>query len=219
MHYRKQMIEQVDFDKYSESYEAAQSKSWLMDKRHISIIHNIIMCNSFKRILQIGIYTGFSSSATFTALDKGKNFDLHLVDVEPQHSVEKLIEACDKPDNISVHSMLSSKFWPSLSKKIDLVIIDGGHTIPDTSIDLFYSLENNIQNIISHDSNAWVNPEWGDMCIGSKQIARILQNDRRFHCLEDKKNRPNESTYRGLVYATMKEELFEKAKPIFKELT
>tara|TARA_R110002020_G_scaffold3005_7_gene13918 strand:+ start:93 stop:734 length:642 start_codon:yes stop_codon:yes gene_type:complete len=213
------MIEQVDFDKYSESYEAAQSKSWLMDKRHISIIHNIIMCNSFKRILQIGIYTGFSSSATFTALDKGKNFDLHLVDVEPQHSVEKLIEACDKPDNISVHSMLSSKFWPSLSKKIDLVIIDGGHTIPDTSIDLFYSLENNIQNIISHDSNAWVNPEWGDMCIGSKQIARILQNDRRFHCLEDKKNRPNESTYRGLVYATMKEELFEKAKPIFKELT
>ena len=213
------MIEHVNFDKYSESYEAAQRKFWLMDKRHISIIHNIIMCNSFKRILQIGIYTGFSSSATFTALDKGKNFDLHLVDLNPDDSVEKLIEACDKPDNITVHSMLSSKFWPSLNKEIDLVIIDGGHTIPDSSIDLFYSLENNIQNIISHDSNAWVNQEWGHTCIGSKQIAKILQNDRRFHCLEDKKDRPNESTYRGLVYATMKQQLFDKAKPIFEELT
>ena len=213
------MIEEVNFEKYSESYQAAEHKFWLMDKRHISIIHNIIMCNSFKRILQIGIYTGFSSSATFTALDKGKNFDLHLVDLNPEESVQKLIEACDKPDNISVHSMLSSKFWPSLSKKIDLVIIDGGHTIPDSSIDLFYSLENSIQNIISHDSNAWVNPEWGHTCIGSKQIAKILQNDRRFHYLEDKKDRPNESTYRGLVYATMKQQLFDKAKPIFEELT
>ena len=177
------------------------------------------MRNSFKRILQIGIYTGFSSSATFTALDKGKNFDLHLVDLRPQESVEKLVRACDKPDNISVHSMFSSKFWPTLNKKIDLVIIDGCHEIPAASTDLFYSLENNIQNIISHDSNAWVNQEWGHACIGSKQIAEILQNDRRFHCLEDKKDRPNESTYRGLVYATMKQHLFDKAKPIFEELT
>ena len=234
MHYKKQMIEQVDFEKYAHSYEEAQKKIWLMDKRHISIIHNIIMGNNFKRIVQVGVYTGFSSNAAFTALDKGKDFELHLVDSNCWNNVvevvsgetysedidgiiSRCINLCSSSEKIFYHNMTSEEFLKKNNEPIDLLIIDADHDIPNASTDFFYAIENNVENIISHDSNSWINTEWGHYCLGSKQIAKILQNDRRFYCLEDKEDRPNESTFRGLIYATMKQELFEAAEPIFKE--
>ena len=214
-------MHKVCFEKYP-CVSFCEHPDWLMDERHVNIIHNIVMENNFKTIVEIGPYVGYSTCALLAALDKGKQFNLHLVESWEDvidTNLSKAVGLCANKGAIKIHSLKSDVFWSSACPKdIDLVIIDADHDIPYASTDLFYTLKNNIPNIISHDSNAWVNKEWGKYCYGSKIIADILKSHKDFKFLEDKESRVGERTYRGLLYATKEEIAFQRADKIFKDL-
>lgn len=195
-----------------------------MDERHVNIIHNIVMENNFKTIVEIGSYMGYSTCALLAALDKGKQFNLHLVEPwqyrpEETSNLDEAIDWCTNKGVIKIHNLESDVFWSiACPEDIDLVIIDGDHQIPGASTDLFHALKNDIPNIISHDSNPPLDKEWGKSCYGSKIIADILKSHKDFKSLEDKESRAGERTYRGLLYATKKDVGFQRADKIFKEL-
>ena len=46
---------------------------WLTDKRHVEIIYEFLMANDFKRVAEIGSYSGFSTAAFIEALNQGKD--------------------------------------------------------------------------------------------------------------------------------------------------
>tara|TARA_R110000751_G_scaffold57571_1_gene122064 strand:+ start:321 stop:911 length:591 start_codon:yes stop_codon:yes gene_type:complete len=195
-----------------------------MDERHVNIIHNIVMDNNFKTIVEIGSYMGYSTCALLAALDKGKQFNLHLVEPwqyrpEETSNLDEAIDWCTNKEAIKIHNLQSDAFWSSACPKdIDLVIIDGDHHIPNAATDFFHALKNDIPNIISHDSNPPLDKEWGKSCYGSKIIADILKSHKDFKSLEDKESRAGERTYRGLLYATKKDVEFQRAERIFDEL-
>ena len=211
-------MHKVCFEKYP-CVLLCEHPDWLMDERHVNIIHNIVMENNFKTIVEIGTYIGYSTCALLAALDKGKQFNLHLVETNKEvidKHLSKVTGLCTNKGAIKIHNSKSNFFWSSACPKdIDLVIIDADHKISGASTDLFYTLKNNIPNIISHDSNAWVNKEWGKYCYGSKIIADILKSHKDFKVLEDKESRVGERTFRGLVYATKEDREFHKADKIF----
>ena len=216
-------MHKVCFEKYP-CVLSCEHSDWIMDERHVNIIHNIVMDNNFKTIVEIGSYMGYSTCALLAALDKGKQFNLHLVEPwqyrpEETSNLDEAIDWCTNKESIKIHNLQSDAFWSSACPKdIDLVMIDGDHHIPSASTDFFHVLKNNIPNIISHDSNPPLKrlataKEWG-----SKIIADILKSHKDFKFLEDKESRAGERTYRGLLYATKEEIAFQRADKIFKDL-
>jgi hypothetical protein len=216
-------MHKVCFEKYP-CVLLCEHPDWIMDERHVNIIHNIVMENNFKTIVEIGVYAGYSTCALLAALDKGKQFNLHLVEPwqyrpEETSNLDEAIGWCTNKETIKIHNVDSDTFWShACPKDIDLVIIDGDHSIPGASTDLFHVFKNDIPNIISHDSNPPLFLEWGNNCYGSKIIADILKSHKDFNFLEDKESRVGERTYRGLLYATKEEVGFQRADKIFKEL-
>ena len=201
----------IDLGRYSFS-KNCDNPSWLMDERHVRIIHNIIMENDFKTVAEIGCYTGYSTIAIVEAINKGKDFTAHLIDWNITKQLSTLLSMCAHPSKIKFHQEISQQILPSL-KKIDLIIIDGDHTINGAGYDLFFALENEIPNIVAHDTNAQPN------CRGSELIGMVYKNHKDFMCLEDKLFRENENTERGLLFATSSINSYERAKKIYCELS
>ena len=216
-------MHKVCFEKYP-CVLLCEHSDWIMDERHVNIIHNIVMENNFKTIVEIGVYVGYSTCALLSALDKGKKFDLHLVEPyqfrpEETSNLDETISYCANKEAVNVHNLESDIFWSeACPSDIDLIIIDGDHRIPGASTDFFYTLKNDVPNIISHDSNPPPEKEWAKYCDGSKIIADILKSHKDFKFLEDKESRAGERTYRGLLYATKEEIAFQRADKIFKDL-
>ena len=89
----------MDFERYNFTLDCDHPE-WLTDKRHIEVIYEFIMANDFNRVAEIGSYSGASTAAFIEALNQGKDFNLHIAEINPTRQLRALISTCKKPDNV-----------------------------------------------------------------------------------------------------------------------
>ena len=80
----------MDFERYNFTLDCDHPE-WLTDKRHIEVIYEFIMANDFNRVAEIGSYSGASTAAFIEALNQGKDFNLHIAEINPTRQLRALI--------------------------------------------------------------------------------------------------------------------------------
>jgi len=189
-----------------------------MDERHVNIIHNLVMECNFNHVVEIGCYSGFSTVALIESLNKGKLFDLHLVEPHPSQALYAAVSMCKNKERIFLHKKESKNALGDIDK-IDLLIIDGDHTMAGVGEDLLHVLKKEIPNIFAHDTNSPnVNAEWGAHCTGAELVGATLSNHKNYMSITDQEYRDGERTERGLFFATSNGECYEKARQVYQEL-
>lgn len=169
-----------------------QNPPWHMDQTHVKMVYQEALKFKTGRIMEIGSYAGYSSSAFVQAINEGCSFELHLVDPQPDERLLKVINKCKKKKNIVLHTC------PSHEVKLmcDLVLIDGHHGAPAIG-DLAQALAYQTKTIIMHDSQTY-HLGLAD-CWGAALAADILKTATNREWVEDKKKRRGEFTERGLL--------------------
>jgi hypothetical protein len=206
----------MDFEKYEFTLDC-DHPDWLTDKRHVEIIYEFLMANDFKRVAEIGSYSGFSTAAFIEALNQGKDFKFHISELAPTRQLKALISLCKKPDNIILHVQTGEEvleYW----RDFDFVFIDGDHDVKGAGAELLMILRYGIPNLMAHDSNIYKIDKIYHPCKGAELIARTMKSHKDYYWLEDKEERQGELTDRGLFFATMDENKYNVAKEIFLEL-
>lgn len=206
----------MDFEKYEFTLDCDHT-DWLTDKRHVEIIYEFLMANDFKRVAEIGSYSGFSTAAFIEALNQGKDFKFHISELAPTRQLKALISLCKKPDNIILHVQTGEEvleYW----RDFDFVFIDGDHDVKGAGAELLMILRYGIPNLMAHDSNIYKIDKIYHPCKGAELIARTMKSHKDYYWLEDKEERQGELTDRGLFFATMDENKYNVAKEIFLEL-
>ena len=204
----------MDFDKYNFTKNA--NTEWLTDTRHVRIIHEFLMSNDFSDVMEIGSYTGLSTSAFIEALNKGKDFTLHISEPNITSELLALIGMCNKPEKIIIntddgYSMLKKR------PEAEFVFIDGDHSIQGAGIETLQLLRNKTPNIMAHD----INLEQCQMACsgkGSELMGRVFASHRDYYYIEDKKKRDGERTERGFMFATTSKENYNIGTRIFKQI-
>jgi hypothetical protein len=204
----------MDFTRYEFTLDC-DHPDWIADKRHVEIIHQILIRNDFKRVAELGSYTGFSTAAFIEALNQGKDFKLHIIDPCPTKQLRTLISMCKKPQNVILHTQKGEDVLAKW-RDFDFVFVDADHSIKGAGADLLMLLRNETPNIMAHDTNLFnIGNNQGE---GSDLIGRVLSSHKDYMCIEDKKQRPNELTDRGLFFASREKEKHKIAEEVFKEL-
>ena len=206
----------MDFEKYEFTLDC-DHPDWLTDKRHVEIIYEFLMANDFKRVAEIGSYSGFSTAAFIEALNQGKDFKFHISELAPTRQLKALISLCKKPDNIILHVQTGEEVLEHW-RDFDFVFIDGDHDVKGAGAELLMILRYGIPNLMAHDTNIYKIDKIYHPCKGAELIARTMKSHKDYYWLEDKEERQGELTDRGLVFATMDENKYNVAKEIFLEL-
>ena len=206
----------MDFEKYEFTLDC-DHPDWLTDKRHVEIIYEFLMANDFKRVAEIGSYSGFSTAAFIEALNQGKDFKFHISELAPTRQLKALISLCKKPDNIILHVQTGEEVLEHW-RDFDFVFIDGDHDVKGAGAELLMILRYGIPNLMAHDTNIYKIDKIYHPCKGAELIARTMKSHKDYYWLEDKEERKGELTDRGLFFATMDENKYNVAKEIFLEL-
>lgn len=206
----------MDFEKYEFTLDC-DHPDWLTDKRHVEIIYEFLMANDFKRVAEIGSYSGFSTAAFIEALNQGKDFKFHISELAPTRQLKALISLCKKPDNIILHVQTGEEVLEHW-RDFDFVFIDGDHDVKGAGAELLMILRYGIPNLMAHDTNIYKIDKIYHPCKGAELIARTMKSHKDYYWLEDKEERQGELTDRGLFFATMDENKYNVAKEIFLEL-
>ena len=208
-------MHELNLNKYSFTREC-DFPQWLMDERHVNIIHNLVMECDFDHIVEIGCYSGFSTVALIESLNKGKLFDLHLIEPYPTQKLLSALSMCENSKRILLHEH-QSKYILNQIGKTDLIIIDGDHSLDGAGGDLLFSLRNSIPNIIAHDTNEDKSDKDKYPCLGAGLIGHVLRKHEDYMSVEDFKTRAGEVTDRGLLFATTNKKNYAIAGKIFDE--
>ena len=198
-------------DKYS---WIPQSDGWGMDTRHIFILHNILLLPEFNRVLEIGTHHGVSTTAFVEAQRIRMNeLEIHLCDIKFEESAKSL---CKDIPNITLHEIKSADYL-QIAPKFDLALLDGSHIAEDVEDEFEYLCLNGIDTLILHDVNTQLLPEnkdtpWYD---GPMFLKQKLKSSPDWLCVEDSFYRIGEKTERGLLLATTKKIIYDKASTIF----
>jgi len=205
----------MDFGRYEFTLNCDRP-NWLTDIRHIKIIYEFLMASDFKKVAEIGSYSGASTAAFIEAINQGKDFKFHISEPNPTKQLKALLSMCKKPDNVVLHRQLGEEmlgYW----KGFDFVFIDGNHDIGGAGAELLMVLRHDIPNVMAHDTNLSV-VEGEHAGKGTELLARVLKSHRDYYWLEDKEERPKERTDRGLFFATKEKEKHKIAEEVFREL-
>jgi hypothetical protein len=174
------------------------------------------MRNDFNRTCEIGSYTGYSTIAFIEALNHGKDFKFHISEPNPTRQLRALISLCTKPENILLHVQKGVDVLEKWTD-FDFVMVDGNHNIEGAGSELLMILRHGIPNIIAHDTNIYKIDEMNHPCLGSELLGRTLWSHKDYKCIEDKKQRKDELTDRGLLFATTNEHAYKVGQEVFKD--
>lgn len=169
-----------------------QDKPWHMDALHISQLEAVLYGANPSRVMEIGSFMGFSTSMFVDALNRGLNFELHLVEPQLLPSLSKLINSCARRQNIVLHKAMSHE----VDLDCDFVLIDGHHEWPALH-DLARALANNTKVIALHDTKTYLHGVRD--CWGAFEAANILRNAKGRRFKEDYEKRENMRTERGFM--------------------
>ena len=159
-----------------------------MDRRHILWIYEILTRMEVERTLEIGVYSGCSSSAFVHA----GVVDAHFCDVTRRADAMQVIDGHGTFHQRKGCDVLRDE------KPFDLVFVDGAHDFASVSDELTALMDNPPEIIVAHDVNS--SAVGFPHCEGAAYLWERLQV-LGWHCIVDAKDRPGEMTKRGMLVA------------------
>jgi hypothetical protein len=206
-----------DTPAYRKCYELPQV---CMDKRHVYLMHEILTSWPFKSALEIGSFTGASTTAFIEAINSGKGLGENGVatfcDVSIQASLIDVVCNCKEPGAVQITPQPS---WTVLDTSMnwDFILVDGAHDLDSVTLEVKRLLTRKPLCVMAHDTNG---PAAGiSVCEGAVYLADTFKALPDYQWLEDKEIREGEKTDRGLFFATTDPKLHEVASRIFRKHT
>lgn len=186
----------MDFTPYSFCFDG-RIPPMSMDKRHIEALHDLVMGVPMGGIaVEVGSHKGASTSAFIEAINRGRNFQLHVVEPRPTPELLRVISLCREPGLVVLHKTTSETFR---LPHCDLWFIDGDHGWPAVA-DCMNALVSDSTVIALHDTRAYLMGI--QECFGAYLAAEALQADHSRIWDEDAVTRPGEWTHRGFGVST-----------------
>lgn len=178
-------------------YEVSSRSS--IGKKHRQILFNILVKNSFKNVLEIGCFRGYSSCAFLWALDQGCDFQYTICDPHPRINLN-MIEACSKKDNITIVKKPSLEV---ISPEFDFIFIDGDHTTQYVSLELMKLIDSNTETMFAHDTYIK-----DSRYRGANLYRYCFSNHKDYYYIDD----PGKY---GISFFTKNIDIFKTAEPLF----
>lgn len=170
-----------------------------MDRRHILWIYEILTRMGVERTLEIGVYSGCSSSAFVHA----GVVDAHFCDVTRRADAMQVIDGHGTFHQRKGCDVLRDE------KPFDLVFVDGAHDFASVSDELTALMVNPPEIIVAHDVNS--SAVGFPHCEGAAYLWEYLQQW-GWHCIVDAKDRPGEITKRGMLVAANERWMVEEVR-------
>lgn len=182
------------------------------DKRHVYMIHDVLMAWPFRETLEIGSFQGASSTAFIEAINKGHELNATFCDIQPSGSLLDVLHSCQKPNRTRLTMQFS---WTVLASDLpfDFIFVDTAHDADTVSLELKHLLRRKPLCVMAHDTNATAagHPK----CEGAANLAKAFRETRGYYCIEDTLYRHGEQTERGLFLATRDLPLYYGALLVF----
>jgi hypothetical protein len=201
-----------DVPAYQGCYDFAASAT---DKRHVYMIHDLLMAWSFEHTLEIGCFFGASSTAFVEAINRGSRMDATFCDVSISDSLYTVLNNCQHPSRVHLTPQPS---WQVLDSEEpwDFIFVDASHDIDTVTLEIKRLLRRRPLCVMAHDTNATA--AGFSKCEGAELLKRTFQTDPGYLCIEDDAHRPGEATHRGLFLATTSPELYyDTAARVFRD--
>lgn len=173
---------------------------WCIDLRHLRWLHAVLMSGRFRRVLEIGSYHGYSTTAFLAALEAGKVGEVHLC--EP-HPTAELLERIAGTGAVlhaerSVDLLAADADW-------DFVFVDGDHFEANVKEEARLLIAAGVRCVMAHDTSAAsIYPE----CDGPQHLKAAFQAAGYF-CCEDSLKREGERTERGMFFAALDRSVYQ----------
>lgn len=183
-----------------------------MDKRHVFLLHEILLAWPFKWVVELGSFAGASSTAFVEAINRGASLTATFSEVSIQDSLVDVLKNCKDMSRIRLTRMPS---WMVLDtdEPFDFVFVDAAHDMDTVSLEVKKLLRRRPLCVMAHDTSSTDNGH--SKCEGAKFLADTFRSQSDYLCLEDNRRRAGERTERGLFFATKDKGLFEIAKGIY----
>ncbi len=183
-----------------------------MDARHVFMLHDILCLGHFSEALELGSFSGASSTAFIEAINIEHLDRVTFCDVSIQESLVDVVLNCRFKDRTRVTPQPS---WVVLNSKepFDFVLVDAAHDAESVGLELKHLLRRRPRCVMAHDTNATA--EGYSACEGAQMLKRSFESHPDYLCIEDSQRRPGERTERGLFFATTDEELYRIAREVF----
>jgi len=175
------------------------------DTRHVQLQYQLAMSGLIRRVLEVGCYHGYSTSAYVQAMRDGAHLELACCDLVLTDQLRAVLELA--PRAVQLYERPSIDV---VNVDYDLVVLDGDHTIRAVSRELGLCLFHEVPTIILHDYAAASAPN----CEGPLWAGVALQFHPEFHCAFDCRKRDGEFTDRGLLVASRNEDVCTLARTI-----
>jgi predicted O-methyltransferase YrrM len=183
-----------------------------MDRRHIYMMHDILMAHPFRNCLEIGSYRGASATAFVEAMNKVARMFTTFCDVNITDGLCEVLWNCKDKHRARTTSNPSWSVLDS-AEDFDFILVDGCHDLASVTKELERLVIRRPLCVMAHDTNATA--AGYPLAEGAEYLKRVFKSMYGYGCLEDKANREGEETHRGLFFATTSEELYRKAQHIF----
>jgi hypothetical protein len=174
---------------------------YTMDRRHIAVIHHILMSGYYRTALEIGTWMGCSTSAFLAPIKEGKIKKAYFNDTLFRHECRQITDQI--PDNKKeMIQKYTNEYLAGETQegKFDVVIEDGCHDLDPVKKEIAHIERLKPRIIIGHDCSE----DHG--CPGPKYAKEYLES-KGWTVLGDANDRqPFEHTHRGLFAAARKKQ-------------
>jgi hypothetical protein len=174
---------------FTQNRDEHGSMMWI-DPIHVEVLHDFVMANDFKHIVEIGVWDGFSTSAMIAALASGKTFKLTCCDLSFRPAFRRVVSMWPV-DTMAVKSIDLLQ----VVRDCDCVVIDGDHSLENVQAEFAKIHERQIPTIVAHDVG-----RSGDK--GPVWLYQKLRGLYGWRIWFDDEPRPGMATDRGFMIAT-----------------
>lgn len=180
-----------------------------MDDCHVEAIYHLCMKIGFRRMMEIGCWDGFSTSALVQAKIDAACGRLICVDVEARPTLFQVLRK--SRDNWSFERRTGAEVL-ALEPAGDLLVIDSDHDLVPSQQELTAALKAWWTTIIAHDVGATQTHSPGPQWI----LAELTRRD--WFVAVDEAARDGLATHRGLMIASQQKGVYDAAVEIFAKL-
>ena len=179
-----------------------------MDGRHVQFLYHAALVGGFARVLEVGCFKGYSTSALVQAMVDGAAFVLSCCDIDVRPELRRV--ASGAPGRVLIDGRRSEIV---IDGSHDLIILDGDHMIECTAREVGLMLLHGTETVIAHDV-AW----YSGWCTGTRFIRDVFQAHPDYLCRVDAKARPGEFTDRGFLVATRSPAVYRRLGPAWEAM-
>lgn len=197
----------------------SEGPNW-QDERHVRFTYDLAMACDFRTVLEIGVDTGWSTTAWLQAIKEGKRCSLHLCDIHLQDCFNELLAKHGPPEDkrqISIYQCdsVALRWVFNWLKTFDVVVMDGDHSLQQVSRELGLLLYHEVKTIIAHDTSGTMHKPAHER--GPVFLRETLANY-GYLMRHDEKRRSGEHTHRGFTMFTRDIDVWNRSESIWEEM-